>query len=173
MNKRVRQAALELMLLQEKFTKKELNDAVALVSNGENESLIELLSAQPATAPSERRKPKGQSKNGLSRAVQDLKDTDPQRYELLAEFEGMLRRETILPTLEDVRKVGMALSKSFQAGKSRKETISRLMTVLVPMPLEVLRKKLCKIIDESQSASNDDNSYQRLASFLINGSQTK
>ena len=170
MNKRIRQASLKLMLLQEEFTKKELNEAAALLSSGEKESLIEFLSGKPPKR-NDRREATTQTGNGLSKAVQELKETDPQRYELLAEFEGMLRRETILPTLEEVRKVGTSASKDFQAAKSRRETIPRLMAVLGTMPLDVLRETLHKVIEESQSACNDDNSYQKLARFLISGSQ--
>ncbi len=168
MNKRIRQAALKLMLLQEEFTKKELDEAAALVSGSEKESLIELLSTKPAkrSEPSDAGRQKG---NGLSKVVEDLKETDPQRYQLLAEFEGMLRRETVLPTLEEVRRIGTSASKDFQAAKSRRETIPRLMEVFGTMPIGVLREKLGNVIEESRSTADDDNSYQRLARFLITG----
>lgn len=169
MNKRVRQAALKLMLLQEEFTMAELDEAAALITNGEAESLIEFLSAKRS-----KRQGRCESKQngiGVSRSVRELKESDPERYQLLAEFESMLREETILPTLEELRKVGVSASKEFQPAKSRKETISRLMAILGAMPIDTLREKLGKVIDDSKAAHRSDDSYRNLARYLISGSQ--
>nr|VFJ49041.1 MAG: hypothetical protein BECKDK2373B_GA0170837_102221 [Candidatus Kentron sp. DK] len=169
MNKQVRQAALELMLLQEKFTKKDLKEAFALVSDKGNTALAEFLSTPPTKQPT-RREANKQTGNGLSKSVQALKETDPERYALLSDFEKKLRQETILPTLNGIRRVGMSFSKEFQAGKSRKETIPRLMAVLATMPPDALKEKLGTVVDRVHRASDDD-SYQDLARFLITGSQ--
>lgn len=170
MNKRVRQAALELMLLQERFTEKELDEAIALVSNGKRTTLIELLSASP-TKRSEQRETSRQTGNGLPNVVRELKEKDPKRYEWLAAFEGKLQREDVLPTLDDIRKIGTSVSKEFRVGKSRKETIPRLMAVFAAMPPDVLEEKLGEAMEEARYSSNDGNSYQDLARFLISGSQ--
>nr|VFK10174.1 MAG: hypothetical protein BECKLPF1236B_GA0070989_101226 [Candidatus Kentron sp. LPFa] len=167
MNKRIRQAALELMLLQEKFTRKELDEAFALVSKDGNATLIRLLSAPPTKQPA-RREANKQTGNGLSKAVQELKETDPERYELLTAFEEKLRQETILPTLNGIRRVGTSFSKEFQAGKSRKEAIPRLMAMLAAVPFDTLQERLDAVVKRIHRAPNDD-SYQELAEFLING----
>jgi len=170
MNKRIRQAALELMLLQEKFTKKELDEAFSLVSKDGNATLIRLLSAPPTEQPA-RRETNKKTGNGLSKAVQELKETDPKRYELLTAFEEKLRQETILPTLSGIRRVGASFSKEFQAGKSRKEAIPRLMAMLAAVPLDTLQEKLDRVVNRVHRAS-DDNSYQDLAHFLMYGSRS-
>lgn len=170
MNKRIRQAALKLLQLQEEFTRKELKEAAVFLSSGETETLIELLSAK-SHRRRERRAVNTQNGDGLSKVVQDLKETDPQRYELLARFEVMLRRETILPTLEEIRKIGTSISKDFQTAKSRKETIPRLMAVVGKMPLGVLQEKLGKVIEESKAEPSDRNAYRNLVEFLITGSK--
>lgn len=159
------------MLLREKFTEKELSEAMDLVSNNKSTTLIKSLSAPSIKRSAVQRDTTKRNENGLSSAVQELEEKDPKRYALLAEFEKKLRQEAILPTLDDVRKVGISSSKEFQAGKSRKETIPRLMTTFATMPFDMLQEKLGMISDEAHCTSNDDNSYQKLAQFLINGSQ--
>nr|VFK17715.1 MAG: hypothetical protein BECKLPF1236A_GA0070988_101783 [Candidatus Kentron sp. LPFa]VFK32606.1 MAG: hypothetical protein BECKLPF1236C_GA0070990_101733 [Candidatus Kentron sp. LPFa] len=175
MNKQVRQAALELMLLREKFTKKDLDEAFALVSNKGNVGLMEFLSTPPAKRPARQEANKKtrnvKSSNGLSNIVRELKDKDPERYELLADFDKKLRQETILSSLREIRKVGIYFSKEFQTGKSRKETIPRLMAILATVPLDDLKEKLDTVVEKAHGAFDDD-SYQELARFLINGSRS-
>nr|VFK42946.1 MAG: hypothetical protein BECKTC1821D_GA0114238_101434 [Candidatus Kentron sp. TC]VFK42947.1 MAG: hypothetical protein BECKTC1821E_GA0114239_102226 [Candidatus Kentron sp. TC]VFK57274.1 MAG: hypothetical protein BECKTC1821F_GA0114240_101624 [Candidatus Kentron sp. TC] len=175
MNKQVRQATLELMLLREKFTKKDLDTAFALVSDKDNAAIMEFLSAPPTKRPT-RREANKKSGNGssteLSHVVRGLKDKDPKRYELLAAFEKKIRQGTILPTLDNLRGVGFSFSKEFQTGKSRKETIPRLMAVLATRPFDDLEKRLDAVVEKARCAPEDDNSYQELAEFLINGSRS-
>ena len=166
MNKRVRQAVLKLMLLQEEFTNKELAEAADVVSSDIGEFLREQRpKRRAARAPAST-----STADQRSKIVRRLKDSDPQRYSILSEFELMLRRQEPPPSLEDIRHIGRAISKDFLPGKSRKEAIPRLMTLLVKMPPEMLREKLSKVLDNVQLGEGYESSYQKLAQYLIQGS---
>lgn len=171
MKKRVRQAALQLLLLQEEFTQSELAEAAAMISQEAGSPLIDLLSSK--TRKKRPDQTRADSKNGHSKAVESLKDSDPERYRLLLEFEQLLRDETLLHTLEEMRRFAVGISKEFQTAKSRKETIPRLMELLKTMPIDVVRDRLGELKDEAESEGNDKNSFQNLARYLISGSMTK
>jgi len=106
MNKRIRQAALKLMLLQEEFTKKELDEAAAILASGENKSLLDFLSSKP-TSPRRPNEPQRQNGNGLFRVFQELENSDPKKYQLLTEFETMVRDKSVLESLDDLRRFGL------------------------------------------------------------------
>src|ERR1700694_5579692 len=79
-------------------------------------------------------------KDTTSRAVLQLRDTDPDKFHLLSEFDQMVRRGQVLGTLEDLKRFGQRISKDFRARKSRKETIGPLLSILAERPLPELEK---------------------------------
>lgn len=167
MKKRVRQALLRIRLLQEEFSKKELADAVEILSEGDAEHLLDYLKTKKSTGNTNADKSSRPLAKRSSRVVEELRSKDPERHAILAEFESMLQQGMLLPTMSDLRRLGTTVSKDFQAGKSRKETILRLMRVLAPMPLEPMKRMIREVTDQQGGAPEADSSYGRLARYLM------
>ena len=98
----------------------------------------------------------------------ELEHKDPEKYRVLAEFDSLVRKGSLLPTQDDVRKLGEKLSKSYSTRSSRRESISRLMTLMADLPLNEIRDLLNNSLAESK-VDRPDGDYQRLAQFLITG----
>lgn len=101
-----------------------------------------------------------------SKVVAALKEVDPQKYEVLLEFEGLLRRGKLYESLPDLRTFADRLQKGFPRLKSRSEVISKLMAILAELPIEQITQIVGEAM-QSQERTTDD--YQRLARFLIRG----
>src|SRR5262249_33965212 len=105
---------------------------------------------------------------GETRALQELRRTDPDKYQILKRFETRIREGSILTTLDEFRAFGEVLDKGFAPGKSRKEALGRLMALLALMDRETLETAVAKV---PASAARDDDSYRRLANHIISGGQ--
>jgi len=171
MKKRVRQAAIKLMLLQEEFTKSELDEAASFLSNGKTRDLIDYLRETKPAGGTTSARSTAEDTDRLSKVVQALETRDPERHKILAEFETMVREGTALATLDDIRRVGSAASKQFEPGKSRKDSIPRLMAVLAPMPLGEMKETIRKVTEQSKPSEESSSSYARLAQYLIGSAQ--
>lgn len=173
MKKRVRQAAMRLMLLQEEFTKSELDEAVAFLSEGNSHDLMGYLreSRPPASYNSAVTPEHGTERN--SKVVQDLASVDPERHRILVEFETMIRNGTVLPSLDDIKRLGTSVSKDFNPGRSRKESIPRLLATLSVIPMDEMKDAIRKATERVQSSEERGSSYERLAHFLIGGDQAR
>jgi hypothetical protein len=164
-------AALRIALIREEFSESDILEAVRLLEEaGTTSALFSFLArreTQPRTAGKGSNRRSGSSGSSRSRALMEVEKTDPEKFRILDEFERLIRLGTILPDLEDIRKLGERLSKRFVAGKSRKETIGRLMALIADLPLETVRQ----VIKESLSSVNlsRDSGYQDLANFIIRG----
>ncbi len=171
MKKRVRQAVLKVMLLQEEFTKSELSEAAAFLSNGEAGDLIEYLRDRKTRAGNRNVSTPASDKRTISKVVKQLEHSDPERYNILTEFESMVRDGSVLREPGDIKKLGIAASKHFQPGKSRKDSIPRLMEVLAAMPMDEMKDTVRKVTEQSKASAEGESSYGRLARYIIHGDQ--
>jgi len=171
MKKRVRQAAIKLMLLQEEFTKSELDEAASFLSVGKTSDLIDYLRETKPTGCTTSARSSAEDTDRLSKVVQALEASDPERHSILAEFETMVREGAVVPTLGEIKKLGSAVSKQFEPGKSRKDSIPRLMAVLAPMPLDEMKEAIRKVTEQSKLSEGSSSSYARLAQHLIGSAQ--
>lgn len=165
MNKNIRKAILSILLLQEEFTKEELAKAVQYISSDSSNDLFDYLvnskqSTRKSSAPSK------SVTDQTSRVILELKENDHDKYELLRNFDSLVRKGELLPRLDLVKKLGARLSKEFQAGKSRKESIPRLMGLLVDLPIIELENLINDVIGES---GREKSEYADLAEYLIHG----
>jgi hypothetical protein len=112
-------------------------------------------------------KPPRKVEDTTSRAVLKLRESDPDKFRLLSEFDLMVRRGQVLATLEDMKRFGERISKDFQARKSRKETIGVLLSTLVERPLPEIEGLM--EFAATFGVAGDTDEYQRLAQFLIKG----
>jgi hypothetical protein len=169
MNRRTRQAALRVLLLVEEFSAEELAEAVSLIGGQEGEDLLAYLgrTTEGPRKPNASRSQDGKRKShGETRALQEMKQTDPAKYEMLREFETLVREGQVLRSMDDFRAFGKVLGKDFTPGKSRKESIGRLMAVLAQMDLESIRAAIIKV---PSGTSAEQSAFHRLANQIISG----
>ncbi|WP_133511529.1 hypothetical protein [Candidatus Thiosymbion oneisti] len=171
MKKRVRQAAMRLTLLQEEFTKSELDEAVSFLSNHKTEDLLEYFRETKVTAGTASARSLAEDTDRLSKAVQDLETSDPEYYRILSEFEPMVRKGEVLSSLDEVKRLGTTISKNFEPAKSRKDTIPRLMALLAKMPFDEMKETIHKVTERAKPADKSNSSYARLAEYLIDGTR--
>lgn len=173
MNNRISQIALRIALIKEESSESEILQAVRLLEEyGTSSALLEYLAGRVISSSNENDKVSRTKNKPIdeqqSRAVIELNGKDPDKYELLSEFDTLIRKGTVLPEVDDIKRLGRKISKDFVAKKSRREAISALMTVMAELPLNEIKD----IFSSSLSAANSDdkeNEYQKLARFLIKG----
>ena len=171
MKSRVKLAVLKILLLREEFSANELSEAVDLISNGKTEALLAWLTGGRGPESRQTTKSVKRIDKQQSKAVIELSDKEPELYVLLRDLDGLLRKGVLLPRLEDVRRLGGELKKDFEAGKSRKAAVPRLMDVLANEPLDRVRGLAKRLIDGAAHIGGREAEYQKLAAFLIHGRQ--
>ncbi|MDD2760367.1 MAG: hypothetical protein PHH11_08735 [Methylomonas sp.] len=165
--------ALQIAQLLEDNSDKDIRAAVALLeSHGFKSGLLEYLSRKVSSSVVDNKETSTRSsrqtlEDSVSKAVVNLKDKDPEKYKLLLEFDQMVRRGQALTTLEHMKRFGEHISKDFEPRKSRKETISPLLTILSDRSLAEIESLI--EFAASFGVSGDTDEYQRLAQFLIKG----
>jgi len=165
MNKKTRRAILKILLLQEEFSKKELDEAVRFLSDNTEKDIIKFLSIQ---AKENKVSSKSQTSfsEQTSKAVLSLKGKDQEKYEILRNFDSLLRKGELLSRLDSIKKFGAQFSKEFDAGKSRAEAIPKLISLLSDLDIDELKLIIKDVLDESGKESSE---YAELANFLIKG----
>lgn len=168
--------ALRIAQLIAENSEKEMRSAINLLrAHGAQSDLLNLLACEPvgphlsedASLKSGPSTPRNSLENTTSLAVLQLRDRDPEKYRLLAEFDKLVRRGQALVTHEDLRRFGEHVSKNFQPRKSRKDTIGHLLATMAEKSLSDIEQ----LIDFATSfgVAGDTDEYQRLAQFLIKG----
>lgn len=177
MNNRITQIALKISIIKEEYPEADIFEAVKLLEgHGSSSALLDYLANRKVTNGGTRGKTPGRKNKSIdeqrSKAVLELEDKDPAKFQILSEFDVLVRKCTILPELDDIKRLGERLSKDFKPKNSRKEAISKLMTLLAKLPLEEIKE----ILRLTRSSNNDRSTeYHDLAQFLITGksSQTR
>lgn len=166
MTRRGREAALRIQLLLEEFAPNELSEGLSLLGGANGEDVVEFLVRRIAPSQSQRHLPihAGRDRDDV---MSDLRRTAPEKYDVIREFDMRLRNGTLLPTLDSCRAFGKDLSKDFQAGKSRKDCIGRLIGTLAGMNVEEIRTAISRA--PSYADKNSSEPYRRLASHIISG----
>lgn len=165
MRPNVKKAVLKILLLQTEFKEKDLSEAVRFISDKSEDDILSFLADKMKI-----KKPlseKGASvTDQTSKAVNNLKSVDFEKYKLLKMFDQYLRNNKLLPHLDDIKKFGVSFSKEFVSGKSRKDTIPKLMALLADMPIQELKHAITNIISESE---HENSEYVDLANYIIYG----
>ncbi len=171
MNSRVRQAMLRILLLTEEFSPEELAEATSLLDDRGKDVFAFLRQKNSA---SKRAAPRPASnarmnKKGETRALQELKLTDGEKYQVLREFESSIREGKVLKTLDDFREFSTILGKDFGAAKSVKDALPHLTAVLARMDLDNMRAAIEKAPTRQ---GDDENAFRRLANHIISGARS-
>ncbi len=167
MNRRARQAALRIMMLLEEFSSEELAGGLALLGEGDERDLPTFLARMASASRRSSARQEGKpAASGESRVLQAVKQTDPEKYQFLRNFEAQLREGSVLRTLAAVRDFGESLTKTFGPVKSRKEAVECLMTELASLDMGSARAAIDRI---SPSAEEGENGLRRFTNQLLSG----
>lgn len=168
--------ALRIAQLIADHSESEISEAILLLEkHGCRSELLDYLAHQKiersiAKKPKAERPPR-KVEDTTSLAVLKLRESDPDKFRLLSEFDLMVRRGQVLATLEDMKRFGERISKDFQPRKSRKETIGVLLSTLAERPLPAIEGLM--EFAATFGVAGDTDEYQRLAQFLIKGRPTE
>jgi hypothetical protein len=168
---RVSQLALRIAEIEEEFSKGEIREAIKILEQRGSTSSVKTLLLRDVVrrAPNPRRKRKTKLiEDQRSKAVLDLEHRDPEKYAVLSEFDALLRKGSVLPEVVELKMLGKSLSKTFSSKSSRREAISKLMTVLAEKPLLEIREVVRNILSSHQG-DDGDSDYYKLAQFIITG----
>ena len=171
MKNRVSQLALRIAEIEDEFSNGEIREAVKVLERRGSTSSVKTLLLRDVVhhPPKPRRKGKTKSiGNQRSKAVLDLEHKDPEKYAVLSEFDALLRKGSVLPQVVELKMLGKSLSKTFSSKSSRREAISKLMTVLAEKPLPEIREVVRSILS-SHHGEDGDSDYYKLAQFIITG----
>jgi hypothetical protein len=174
MKSRITQIALRIALIKEEFVESEIFEAIKLLEKyGYSSELLAYLSGHKISdsvlkeeeIKNKKNKPVDEQR---SKAVIELEKKDPEKYQVLFEFDMLIRKRDILPELGDIKRLGEQISKDFTAKKTRREAISSLMTLIAEQPIDEMRKIIISTVS-SVHLNDKSNEYQELAKFIIKG----
>ena len=171
MTKRERIAALKLAAILEEFTAQEIANAAEMLTESDSvpESLEHLLRGVV-----HKRKPRSSSHQTTgqvrgSKAVQRIRESEPQRYEMFAAFEAKLRNSELLDDLNSLRELASDVGIEPTRGARRADIISRLMAKLVELPHD----RSAEIVSAYSSQRRRRDGYMDLANYLYKGNRSE
>ncbi len=168
MNSRVRKATLRILMLLEEFSPEELAEAVSLI-HGQERDLLAFLrrksSSPKRVSPPNARKAMFSTK-GETRALQELKRTDGEKYQILKDFETSIREGKLLRTMDEFRAFGTVLGQEIGKVKSVKDALGPLMAELASLDLNSIREAIAKVPTRQ---GEEEDAYRRLANQIISG----
>lgn len=171
MKNRVRDLITRILELREEYEDAEFLEAIEHVRTSALANSCDTPRVGRSRSNSKQPGPPRSAFPKASRVVLALKNSDPARYEILIVLDSLLRDGKIIPSVEGIRTIGASLDKSFVAGKSRKEAIPKLMTLLASLPLDQIKEIVNSLLERPHNKKDapDDEAYSRLAAFLIQG----
>lgn len=175
--KREELIAIKIVMIQEEYSDSDIQKAIELLDNAGNSiTLTKYLKDRLNLTSRRKRKITDNARNTKpsteqqSRSVIELKGVDDEKYALLLEFDRLIRRNEVLNSIEEIRRLGERLDKHFVASRTRGEAISRLMAILVVHPIDEIRDIIKSSITSSSSRNSE---YRDLAQFIIEGRPSK
>lgn len=171
MKNKILLAALRIAAINEEFTEKEILEAVKLLEGqARTSSLLTFLAGREQEVKA--RQGQGRKAKAIeeqrSKALIDLEYKDREKFQVLSEFDSLVRRSHVLPNVDDIKRLGEQLSKDFSAKGSRREHISKLIALMAEKPLADIRGVVESILSNAR-LNDKDSDYQRLAQFIMTG----
>ncbi len=173
MSNRITQIALKIFLIRAEFSEADITKAVKLLEEqGSSSALLGYLAKCGVTNGRLKAGESGRKNKSVeeqrSKAVIDLEDSDPEKFYILSKFDALVRKGEVLPEVDDIRRLGEQLSKDFKPRNSRKEAISKLLTLIAKLPLDEIKEIVAKP-HSSRGQDDRDSEYHDLAQFIITG----
>ena len=165
--------AFRIAQIIEENSERDIRAAVALLdSRGIGGPLLDYLARRSQiinTSPRAGAARNERASLNIQHVMRGLRESDPNKFRILSEFDRMLRHGHVLTTFEDFKRFGERVSKDFQPRKSRKESIPGLIGLLAQRSTVEL-EDLIRLAAASGTRGDADE-YQRLAHFLIKGKE--
>jgi len=172
MKKSVKAAIDKIIELRSDFSDADIFEAVKNLANSDYSPLLESEKQGTFKIRGSHKKPKNPRKEPeLSKIVADLKELEPDKFELLSRFDRAFRQGEVLKTLEQIRITGASIDKSFNPGKSRKGAVSKFMKLLASLPTKEARIQIDRILQNERNSYDSEVAYSRLAAFIIGKNQ--
>lgn len=172
MKSKILQIALQIALIQEEFSETEISEAINLLEKeGVTSNLFKYLSSNRDTK-SRRNAFSSKTTSELSKVqrLRDLEKNEPEKYQLIIQFQSSLKNKELLPEPLAIRILCETLEKNFSAKKSRLDLINQLIELLISRTIEEIEK----IINEVKAKEkNQEDPYYKLSKFLIEGDSIK
>ena len=167
--------ALRIALIIEEASPDELGKAIdILMRSGYDSDLLRYLATisiglvtnPPGKSPVSTMadKPIGQV---ASKSVLDFEKTNPEKYQVLAEFDRLVQKREVFATNESLRKFGQKISKEFRSGNTFKDNVGVIMATLASMSQHEMERNIRLALDISSRSEADE--YRNLANYLIHG----
>jgi hypothetical protein len=77
--------------------------------------------------------------NGISNAIESIRETHPEKHRLLSEFITRLKGRQVLPESQDIRQFAQIIGLKEIGGKSREDMLPKLIRFLADRPIDQLR----------------------------------
>ena len=124
MNSRLSSLTQRITAIKKEFSKREIESAVKLLEKEDSASpLLPYLSNNTSgKRRAKSRRTKKSIQDQRSKAVMRLEHLDPDKYRVLSEFDSLLREGSVLPTVNDIRRLGESLTKDFTTRSSRRDS---------------------------------------------------
>ncbi len=171
MNSRLSSLAQRITAIEKEFSKHEIESAVKLLEKEGSASPLFTYLSDGMKISKRRPKPRRRKKpiqDQRSKAVMRLEHQEPDKYRVLSEFDSLLRKGSLLPRVNDIRRLGESLTKNFTSRSSRRDSISKLMDVLAARSLHEITTVVDGVMSNDE-ADTGESDYQRLADFIITG----
>jgi|GEM_PF-1439457 len=170
MNSRLSSLTRRITAIKKEFSKREIESAVKLLEKQDSTSplLPHLSNGIRAKRQAKSRSTKRSIQDQRSKAVVRLKRKDDAKYRVLSEFDSLLREGSVLPRVNDIRRLGESLTKDFSSRSSRRDSISKLMNILAARPLHEITMIVDAVLSNKQLDTGKTD-YERLADFIITG----
>jgi hypothetical protein len=164
---RTKLAVVRILSLHTEFSDEEINDAITFIEKNDLAKIFNFSNiGQKQRTPTEITQRPAQRP---SRILLEIKETDPEKFEFLSLFDQKIRDGVILSSLDEIRRVGTSIDKSFYSGKSLKDATPKLIALLSRLSITEMHKVVENILAESSTVGRQDDSYNELATFLIRG----
>jgi hypothetical protein len=172
MKSRVSLLAQRITAIREEFSESEIQSALKRLEKQDSASQVRApLGSVKKTSrlrPTSHRRKKKTTQDQRSKAVIRLEHQDPEKYRVLFELDSLLRNGSVLPRVNDITRLGESLTKDFTSRGSRRDSISKLMTVLASRSFDEISTVVNAVLS-NRELQNDESDYQRLARFIITG----
>jgi len=116
------------------------------------------------TVPKTKREAGSKEESRIPRSLITVKNTEPQKYQLLMEFHNDLTAKTVLPSLRDIKEFAVECGLPEIRAKSRQKAINPLINSLLEFPNEQLIAR----IQSLKKHDTGDRSLEGWSNIILN-----
>ena len=179
MKQKTKLAISKILALHSEFTNAEISEAYQFIRAESLDKLIGInIGVSVGVGASEGRPVKKENirkvparSSQVESILSYVSVSHPERLKALDELEYKLRQGKVFSSLDEIRKVALALDKAADLGKSRKDAIPKIVGLLAHATDEGFKDALQRIYDEQTRTTSGDEGYLNLAKYLVRGGE--